>query len=107
MTNKAFRDEIIRGAGWLAIWNRRQAERVLDCALAMWPAENSPLLRNPAKLRRQLRQAMLERHQAEYGFSPLALLLIGAIVNFLINWFFNDPQHRGGLLQAFAARGAH
>ena len=106
MTNKAFRDEIIRGAGWLAHWNRQQSERVVDCALAAWPAADSPLLRSPGKLRAQLGQAMLERHRAEYGFSPLALLLIGAIVNFLINWFFNDPEHRGRLLQAFAARGA-
>ena len=106
MTNKAFRDEIIHGAGWFAGWNRRESERVLDCALAAWPAANSPLLRSPAKLRRQLRQSMLERHHAQYGFSPLALLLIGAIVNFLINWFFNDPEHRGELLQTFAARDA-
>ena len=34
-------------------------------------------------------------------------MLIGAIVNFLINWFFNDPKHRGELLQTFVARAAH
>jgi hypothetical protein len=49
-------------------------------------------------------QAVVETHKAKYGMSIIAMLLLGALVNYavraLLEWWFKGPEHAEQIKEA-------
>ena len=103
MNFQQFELNMLHRAGLPARLYPLHARRLLECALIAWQSTTTQTPSNDPHFRSALRRAAWQRYRDEYGFSPLAIMLLGAIINFLINWYFSDPHTHDALIHDFAA----
>lgn len=92
-TYEQLEEFLIDEAGWRARLNRRVSSRVVRLGVLSWA--DQPY--EPG-----MRRRVWDEYKRLYGLDPLTLLILGAIVNVviqaLLKWWYGDQINRGRCL---------
>jgi len=98
MNIREFHAVVIQGAGPLARLQPARSARLVDQIIECWPEADAALAIDRTTLACDVANSVGRRSRREHGFSPVALLILGGIINFLIEWYFSDPAEHSQLI---------